>query len=90
MFIKQVNHEKTNAKEKFFRKKRRSFYPAGASSYCPNLMIVLAPGSRDGICMMPDGKKEVYGILKTTAADATAAGDTSARYFLRNFYTEVM
>lgn len=52
---------------------------------CPNQMIVLTLGSRGGICMMPDGKKEVYGILKTTAVDTTAAGDTFAGYFLAEF-----
>lgn len=51
----------------------------------PNQMIVLTLGSRGGICMLPDGKKEVCGVLETTAVDTTAAGDTFAGYFLAEF-----
>lgn len=51
----------------------------------PDQTIVLTLGSRGGICMLPDGKKEVCGILETTAVDTTAAGDTFAGYFLAEF-----
>lgn len=51
----------------------------------PGQTIVLTLGSRGVICMLPDGEKEVCGILETTAVDTTAAGDTFAGYFLAEF-----
>lgn len=50
-----------------------------------NQKIILTLGERGAICMTSDGEKEVCGILKTTAVDTTAAGDTFAGYFLAEY-----